>query len=146
MGEQEHRNSATAPEGGGRYPILSQVRAFPGLFAGTVGAMVAIATGAILPEVVTVISTTGALVVAAPLAGLALGLGVGWDGEVSNKLAQRLHPVGLALLVVPPVTGLTGGPKLYMLTWISVSGLAFALGSIAIGQRWSGIDLEGTFH
>ncbi|MCS3824565.1 hypothetical protein GGP92_003289 [Salinibacter ruber] len=88
------------------------------------------------------ISTTSALVVAAPAMGLSLGLGIGWDGAVPHRLAQRFQPIGVALLILPPVMGLLVGPDTYTLTWISVAGLAVALGSIAIGQRVSGVGAK----
>jgi len=142
MDREKDDASTVASAGGGRYPILSQVRAFPGLFAGTLGVIAVVAMGGILPRMVCAISTTSAFVVAAPLAGLALGLGIGWDGEVPARLAQRLHPVGIALLIPPHVMGLVVGRETYTLTWISVAGLAVALESIAIGQRVSEADPE----
>ncbi|WP_251980581.1 hypothetical protein [Salinibacter ruber] len=139
MGKENNEITTAASAGGGRYPILSQILAFPGLFAGTLGAIVLTVVGAVLPRMVPAISTTSALVVAAPAMGLSLGLGIGWDGPVPHRLAQRFQPIGFALLILPPVMGPLVGPDTYTLTWISVAGLAVALGSIAIGQRVSGV-------
>lgn len=105
--QKEERETARHSESS-RYPILSQARAFPGLFVGMLGAVVATAAGVVLAQTVPVVSIVGALVVATPLAGLALGLGIGWDEEVPPGLARRLHPVGVALLILPPVVGLQG--------------------------------------
>lgn len=84
------------------------------------------------------------LVVAAPLAGLIFGVGMGWDGSVPPKLGQRLQPVGFALLILPWLVGLVAGPERFVLSWISVSALAHALGSIAVGQKVSRADPETT--
>ena len=139
MDKENNEITTAASAGGGRYPILSQILAFPGLFAGTLGAIVLTVVGAVLPRMVPTISTASALVVAAPSVGLSLGLGIGWDGAVPHRLAQRFQPIGVALLILPPVMGPLVGPDTYTLTWISVAGLAVALGSIAIGQRVSGV-------
>jgi hypothetical protein len=80
MDKENNEITTVVSAGGGRYPILSQIRAFPGLFAGTLGAIVLTVVGAVLPRMVPTISTASALVVAAPSVGLSLGLGIGWDG------------------------------------------------------------------
>jgi hypothetical protein len=128
---------APAPAGGERYPVLGQVRAAPGLFAGTIGAMVAFLAALLLPGAVPAASTTAALVVASPIAGLALGIGVGWDREVPRRLAQRLQPAGFALLILPFATGLAAGPEPMGQAWISVASLAHALTGVTIGRQLS---------
>lgn len=138
MDREKDDTSTAAPADGGRYPVFSQVQAFPGLFVGMLGAIAATAIGVILAQIVPAVPVTGALVVATPLTGLSLGLGIGWDGEVPPRLAQRLQPVGFALLILPPVVGLTAGQEAYHLTWISVAGLAVALGTVTIGRRLPG--------
>ena len=109
MDKENSEITTAASAGGGRYPILSQILAFPGLFAGTLGAIVLTVVGAVLPRMVPAISTMSALVVAAPAIGLSLGLGIGWDGAVPHRLAQRFQPIGVALLILPPVMGLLVG-------------------------------------
>lgn len=142
MEREKNEPNASASAGGEHYPILGQVRAFPGLFAGTLGAIAVFAVGIVLPEVVPAMSTTNALVVAAPLAGLIFGIGTGWDDNLPSELAQRLQPVGFALLVLPFLVGLASGPQRFALSWISVAALAHAVSSIAAGQKLSGADPE----
>lgn len=140
MDREKTKRDASVPAGGGRYPVLSQTRAFPGLFAGTLGATATLAAGLVLPEAAPVMTAESVLVAAAPLAGLIFGVDIGWDGSVPPRLAQRLQPVGFALLILPWLVGLVAGSERFVLSWISVSALAHALGSIAVGQKVSGAD------
>lgn len=137
MHTENAHGGASTPGERRRYPVLGQVRAFPGIFAGTLTAMVMVLTGLLLPGAVPAASTTAALVVASPVAGLAIGIGVGWDGEVSRRGAQRLQPAGYALLVVPFATGLAAGSEPMALAWISTASLAHALTAVTIGRRMS---------
>jgi hypothetical protein len=99
--------------------------------------MVAFLAALLLPGAVPAASTTAALVVASPIAGLALGIGVGWDREVPRRLAQRLQPAGFALLILPFATGLAAGPEPMGQAWISIASLAHALTGVTIGRRLS---------
>jgi hypothetical protein len=117
--------------------VLGQVRTVPGLFAGTIGAMVAFLAALLLPSMVPAASTTAALVVASPIAGLALGIGVGWDRDVPERLARRLQPAGFALLILPFATGLAAGPEPMGQAWISIASLAHALTGVPIGRQLS---------
>lgn len=93
--------------------------------------------GTVLAQAVPSIGIKNSLVAAMPLVGLALGLGIGRDGEVPIKLAQRLQPVGFALLALPYVAGLAMGREAYTLTRIGIAALAVSMGSLAPGQKLS---------
>jgi hypothetical protein len=94
-----------------RYPVLGQVRTFPGLFAGTLaaddhGCDEAFPSGC------------GARRVHYGRAGRGLaccrsraGIGVEWDGEVPWRQAQHLQPAGFARLIAPFATGLAAGSE-----------------------------------
>ena len=112
----------------------SYLRKYPGLLLGLMAAAGLVKVGALFWQ--EKLSTWPLLsVLAGPLvlAGLALGIGIGYDRIVSGPVARRLAPVGVLLLLVL-VAGFVLGPGTGLLVATTIAPVGCFLIGLWVGH------------
>jgi hypothetical protein len=115
-----------------RYPVLSAVRTYPGLFTGPVAFTLAMGGFAALEAPFLARFSPSDAAVAGGLLGCpALGTGIGFDSSVREGEVRRLFGIGCVLLLFTYAGSATGIRPLFLITASS----GFLLQGIYLGRQ-----------